>query len=114
MQPWARETASRAWKMGVRIVAATDSTYEAMRSRSVADEVAELVRTGIPPMDAIKAATSGAAECIGVEKRVGTVKPGMTADFIVVDRDPLTDIGSLQDLLVVIHDGKVIVNRLNP
>ena len=114
MQPWAGETAGRAWKMGVRIVAATDSTYDALRSRSVADEVAELVRNGIPPMDSIKAATSGAAECIGVEKRVGTVKPGMNADFIVVDRDPLTNIGSLQDLLVVIHDGKVIVNRLNP
>jgi imidazolonepropionase-like amidohydrolase len=114
MQPRVRETAARAWKIGIRIVAGSDNTYDASRSRGVADEVAELVRIGMPPMDAIKAATAVSAECLGVEKRVGTIKPGMTADFIVVDRDPLTDISSLQDLLVVIHDGKVIVNRLYP
>jgi imidazolonepropionase-like amidohydrolase len=97
-----------------QIVAGSDTTYDASRSRGLADEVAELVRIGMPPMDAIKAATSVSAECIGVEKRVGTIKPGMAADFIVVERDPLSDITSLQDLLLVIHDGKVIVNRLNP
>ena len=68
----------------------------------------------MPPLDAIKAATSVSAECLGVEKRTGTIKPGMTADFIAVDSNPLADISALQDLVLVIHDGKVIVNRLYP
>ncbi len=113
MQPRARDTAGRAWKMGVKIVAGTDNSYEATgRGYNMADEVAELVRAGMPPMDAIKAATSVSAECLGVEKRAGTIRPGMSADFIAVDRDPIADIVALQDLVLVVHDGKVIVNRL--
>lgn len=113
MQPRARDTAGRAWKMGVKVVAGTDNSYEATgRGYNMADEVAELVRAGMPPMDAIKAATSVSAECLGVEKRAGSIRPGMTADFIAVDRDPLASIEALQDLVLVVHDGKVIVNRL--
>jgi imidazolonepropionase-like amidohydrolase len=77
-------------------------------------EVAELVRAGMPPLDAIKSATSLSAECLGVERRTGTIKPGMTADLIAVDSNPLADISALQDLVLVIHDGKVMLNRLNP
>jgi imidazolonepropionase-like amidohydrolase len=115
MLPRARDTAGRAWKMGIKIVAGTDAGYgETGLGRNVADEVAELVRASMPPMEAIKAGTSVSAECLGVGKRTGTIKPGMTADFIAVDRDPVTDIAALQDLVLVIHDGKVILNRLNP
>ncbi len=115
MQPRARKTAARAWKMGIKIVAGTDAGYgETGLGRNMADEVAELVRVGMPPLDAIKAATSVSAECVGVEKRTGTIKPGMTADFIAVDGNPLADISALQDLVLVIHDGKVVVNHLYP
>jgi imidazolonepropionase-like amidohydrolase len=115
MQPRARNTAARAWKMGIKIVAGTDTSYEATGlGLNMADEVAELVRAGMPPLEAIKAATSVSAECLGVEKRTGTIKPGMTADFIAVDSNPLADISALQDLVLVIHDGKVVVNRLYP
>ena len=115
MQPRARDTAARAWKMGVKIVAGTDTTYDKSGlGLGMADEIAELVRAGMPPMEAIKAGTSGSAECLGVGKRTGAIKPGMTADFIAVDRDPVADIAALQDLVLVVHDGKVILNRLNP
>jgi imidazolonepropionase-like amidohydrolase len=99
--------------MGIKIVAGTDGTYEGS-SLGVADEVAELVRSGMPSMEAIKAGTSVSAECLGIGKRAGTIKPGMTADFVAVDGDPVADIAALQDLVLVIHDGKVVVNRLNP
>lgn len=115
MQPRARDTAARAWKMGVKIVAGTDSSYQATGlGLGMADEIAELVRAGMRPMEAIKAGTSVSAECLGVEKRVGTIKPGMTGDFIAVDSDPVANIAALQDLVLVIHDGKVVVNRLYP
>jgi imidazolonepropionase-like amidohydrolase len=115
MQPSARDTAARAWKMGVKIVAGTDSSYEATGlGLGMADEIAELVRSGMPPMEAIKAGTSISAECLGIEKRTGTIKPGMTADFVAVDGNPVANVEALQDLVLIIHDGKVIVNHLTP
>lgn len=115
MQPRARDTTARAWKMGVKIVAGTDGEYQGTGlGLSMADEVVELVRTGMSPMAAIRAATSVSAACLGVEKSVGKIEPRMTADLIVVDRDPVADVTALQDLVLVIHDGTVVINRLNP
>lgn len=76
------------------------------------DEIIELTKIGMPLMDAIKAGTSVAAECFGIEKRTGAIKRGLEADLIAVERDPLTDIRNLQDVLLVVNNGKVVVNRL--
>jgi imidazolonepropionase-like amidohydrolase len=111
----ARDAAGRAWKMGVKIVAGTDSGYEETGlGLNMADEIGELVRAGMPPLEAIKAGTSVSAECLGADNRVGAIKPGMIADFVVVDSNPLANISALQDLVLVIHDGKIAVNHLNP
>ena len=113
MQPRAREAAARAVKAGVRIVAGTDMTSDRL-TPSVADELAELVTAGLTPMEAIRAATSVAAECLGVEEHVGAIKPGLAADFVAVVRDPLADVAALRSLVLIVHDGKVVLNRLNP
>ncbi|ARP83498.1 hypothetical protein CAL12_23525 [Bordetella genomosp. 8] len=52
---------------------------------------------GMRPMDAIVAATANNARALGWEDRVGTLAPGRWADFLVVDGDPLTNIGILAD-----------------
>ena len=112
MLPRVREVTAHAWKMGVKIVAGTDTGYGPSSNRRIPHEVAELVQIGMPPMEAIKAATSVAAGCLGVEKRTGSVRPGLEADLIAIERDPLADITALQDVLLVINNGKVMVNRL--
>ncbi len=112
MQPRARDAAARAVKAGVRIIAGTDMTSDRL-TPSVADELAELVMAGLTPMQAIRAATSVAAECLGVEAQVGAIKPGLAADFVAVAGDPLADVAALQSLVLIVHDGKVIVNRLS-
>jgi imidazolonepropionase-like amidohydrolase len=112
MLPRIRETTAHAWKMGVKIVAGTDTGYGPSSVRRMPHEVIELVSIGMQPIDAIKSATSVAAECLGVQARTGSIKPGLEADLIVVDRNPLADITSLQDVLVVINNGKVAVNRI--
>ncbi|HJZ67266.1 MAG TPA: amidohydrolase family protein [Blastocatellia bacterium] len=112
MLPRVRETTAHAWKMGVKIVAGTDTGYGPASVRRIPHEIIELVNIGMPPMEAIKSATSVAAACLGVDKRTGSIKPGMEADLIAVDRDPLADISAIQDVILVINNGKVVVNRI--
>jgi imidazolonepropionase-like amidohydrolase len=112
MLPRVRETAAKAWKMGIKLIAGTDTGYGPQSNRRMPHEVIELVGIGMPPMDAIKAATSTSAECMGIEKRTGSIRPGLEADFIAIERDPLADIRNLQDVILVINNGKIIVNRL--
>lgn len=68
---------------------------------------------GMAPMDAIKAATSVAAECLMISARTGSVKPGLEADLIAVDADPLADVNALRDVILVVNNGKVAMNRLS-
>lgn len=113
MLPIGREMTARAWKMGIKIVAGTDTTYFDKNNRSLADEIIELAGAGLPPMDAIKAGTSVSAEELGVDKRTGSIRQGYEADFVVVDRSPLEDIRHIGDVLMVINNGRIAVNRLN-
>jgi imidazolonepropionase-like amidohydrolase len=112
MLPRIREVTAHAWKMGVKIVAGTDTGYGPASSRRIPHEVMELVGIGMPPMDAIKSATSISADCLGVGTRTGSLRPGMEADLVVIDRDPLADISALQDALAVVNNGRVVVNRI--
>ena len=76
-----------------------------------AKELEYLVGLGIRPMDALRSATSTAARAIRRGERFGSVKPGMEADVIVVDGDPLKDITVLQKLEninMVFQDGEMV------
>jgi len=64
-------------------------------------------------MEAIQAATRVAAELAGIEDRTGSIQQGLEADLIVVDRNPLENILSLQDVLMVVNNGKVVLDRLS-
>ncbi len=112
MLPRLRETAAKAWRLGIRLIAGTDTGYGPQSNRRMPHEVIELVTIGMPPLAAIKAATSVSAACLGIEKRTGSIRPGMEADLVAVERDPLADIKNLQDVILVINNGKVVVNRL--
>jgi imidazolonepropionase-like amidohydrolase len=114
MLPSVRNATALASKMGVTVVAGSDMRYDASSTRTVAHEVAELIGAGVPPMGAIKAATSGAAQCLGVGGRTGSIRTGLQADLIAFDRDPLQDAGALRHPLLVINDGRVALDRLAP
>jgi len=113
MLPVARAMTALAWKMGVKIVAGTDTGYLPRSNRRMADEIVALAGVGIPPMEAIKAGTSVSAECLGVSNRTGSIRPGYEADFVVVDRNPLEDIRYIEDVIVVVNNGRVALNRLD-
>jgi imidazolonepropionase-like amidohydrolase len=112
MLPRVQHASALAWKMGVTVAAGSDMRYATNDTRQVADEVAELVSAGLPIMDAVKAATSIAAKCLELGNSTGAIKPGLAADLVVLERDPLLDVNALRDVVLVVNDGIVVVDRL--
>jgi imidazolonepropionase-like amidohydrolase len=109
----ADEMVAHAWKMGVKIVAGTDTDYGPQANRRMADEIIDLANAGLPPMDAIKAGTSGSAADLGVEKRTGSIRVGYEADLVAVSRNPLEDIRHIGDVILVVNNGRVAMSRLD-
>ena len=112
MLPRLRETVERAHKLGVKIVAGADTGYGPDSVTRIAHEVAAFVEIGLTPLQALQSATSVAAELLGLEKRTGAIEAGLEADLVIVERNPLQQISTLQDPLLVISNGRVAVNRL--
>ena len=73
-----------------------------------AKQFAVMVRFGMPPMEAIRAATANAAEALGRTADVGAIETGRYGDIVAVDGDPLSDISALEDVEVVIKGGEVV------
>ena len=113
MLPRVREVVAHAMQKGVKIVAATDTAYRPESTLRLSHELEELVRSGLSPMAAIRAATTTAAELLGIEKRTGAIRAGLEADLIAVDRNPLDSIVYLQDVLLVVNNGKIVLNRIS-
>jgi imidazolonepropionase-like amidohydrolase len=70
----------------------------------------EVMVTGakLTPLQAITAATRGAAHAIGVDEARGTVAPGKVADLLIVDADPSVDIRNTRRIRYVIKDGRIV------
>ncbi|MDX1493712.1 MAG: amidohydrolase family protein, partial [Longimicrobiales bacterium] len=111
MLPRVQQMAANAHRLGVKIVAATDTGYGPNSTTTLAHELLELVTVGLTPTEAMRTATINAAELFGIQDRVGRVEPGLEADLIVVEHNPLMQIGTVQDVLMVVSDGEVIVQR---
>jgi enamidase len=98
---------------GVRIAAGTDSGAPGVViGRALHKELEVMVEAGMSPMDAIVAATRNAAVNVGRGGELGTIEEGRLADIIVVSGDPLEDIRHTRGVVMVIRDGRVLVNKL--
>ena len=99
------DMARRAHEGGVRIAFGTDSGVSAHGDN--AQEFALLVRAGLTPLEAIQAATVGAAEHLRISSEAGKIAPGMPADIVAVSGDPLTDVTELERMKFVMKGGVV-------
>jgi imidazolonepropionase-like amidohydrolase len=108
MVPRIRETTAHAIKLGLRIAAGTDTDYGPTSNFRMGNEVMELVAAGLSPMAAIRTATSGSADCLGIGQRTGRLQAGFEADLIVVERDPRIHLASLLDVLLVVNNGRQV------
>lgn len=93
---------------GIKLGAGVDPTPGTLAFADVAAEVATMVAWGCPPARAIRAATGVAAEALGEEDRLGRLAPGLLADVIAVDGDPLADVVALARVALVIKDGEAV------
>jgi imidazolonepropionase-like amidohydrolase len=91
---------------GVRLLLGTDSgTPINYHTDSARQQMQLFVRAGIPAMKVLTIATKDSAEYLGMTQRLGTIEPGKLADIIVVDGNPLVDMGALQHVVVVVKEG---------
>jgi imidazolonepropionase-like amidohydrolase len=90
-----RESFKRALKRNIPIVTGTDAGTPFNHHAAFAVELELMVKLGMSAEHALRAATSGAAEALGLSNEVGTLSAGKSADLIAVDGDPRKDIRAL-------------------
>jgi imidazolonepropionase-like amidohydrolase len=104
------ETAKRALKAGVRFAMGSDAVYTMFGQNT--RELAWFVKAGMTPEQALKTATVNGAELLGMEKDLGSAKPGRFADLVAMDGDPLADITvAIEKVRGVMKGGVVVVRK---
>ena len=94
---------------GVLVTVGTDANNPwTAPGASYARELELLVAAGIPPLQVLRLATHNGAEALGILDRVGTIAVGKRADLVLLDADPLADIGNTRRIAMVISNGRVV------
>jgi imidazolonepropionase-like amidohydrolase len=106
-----RESFARAVRAGVKMAFGTDAGVYPHGDN--AKQFFYMVKFGMTPAQAIRAATSSAADLIGRARDVGTVEPGKYADLIAVTADPLQDVRALENVGFVMKGGVVVKDGIN-
>lgn len=112
MVPRLEQTIRDAHRLGVRFATGADNYYDDQSINRVSLEVWHLVRLGLSPFEALQAATVSSAELLGLGDRTGRIAPGYEADLILLPGNPLEDVMALQDVLLVVSNGKVALRRI--
>lgn len=96
-------------RKGLKLIMGTDAGAGA-HGRNAEEPIYRVQQAGQSPMDAIVATTSLNASALGMADTIGSIAPGMEADLVVVDGDPLKDITALRRVVFVMKAGKVYRN----
>ncbi len=100
------------YKKGGKIVAGSDTPNPfVIPGFSLHQEIQKMVRIGIPSIDALKAATSVAAELLR-RKDIGVIKEGYVADIILLKGNPINDISQLDNIQTVMKNGEIVYQAL--
>ena len=103
--PQIQSTFAKAYKAGVKIAFGTDAGVYKHGLNWL--EFGYMIEAGMPPMEAIKAATIKAAELLGEKDRLGSIETGKLADIVAVNGDPLKDPKAFEKVVFVMKDGVI-------
>lgn len=104
------ETARKAHKAGVKFAMGSDAIYTMFGENT--RELGWFVKTGMTPEQALRTATTNAAELLGKEKELGAVAPGYFADLVAVEGDPLSDVNvAINNVRWVMKAGAVVADK---
>ncbi len=101
-----RAAVAQAVKVGVPIALGTDAGGGAARHGRIARELELMVECGLSPVAALQAGTSAAAGLIGDRELRGTIQVGKAADLLLLDGNPLDDLGALRRIAAVFQSGR--------
>jgi len=100
------EWTARFREMGGKVVTGTDMSFGGIMIHT---EFRNQLRAGFTPLEILTAATGTSAKALRIDDRVGTVQAGKLADALVLNRDPLKDIGALRDIRHVFKGGQEVL-----
>ena len=112
MMPMAEKVFKKAHALGVKIATGADNNYTSNSTSRISLECEHYVRMGMSNFEAIQAATVVSAELLGIQDKTGRIQAGFEADLVIVPGNPLEDIRSLQDALIVMSNGHLALKRL--
>jgi imidazolonepropionase-like amidohydrolase len=93
---------------GVRLTAGSDAGWRFTRFDNYARELEEMVSAGLTPLEVIHAATGAASQATGCQEDFGTLRPGLSADLLLVDGDVSESLGHLTALRRVYVEGELL------
>ncbi|HKZ07885.1 MAG TPA: amidohydrolase family protein [Methylomirabilota bacterium] len=96
-------------RVGVPIAAGSDAGTPLNRHGDYVSELELMVKYGLSPLEAIRAATSVAAEALGLGAETGRIAPGFVADLLAVAGNPAERVGALADVRMVLARGRAVV-----
>jgi imidazolonepropionase-like amidohydrolase len=106
-----RRAIAMARRLGVPVVAGADTGYDEGET-TVIDEIIELASAGLPNLEAIRSATTVAADCLKISAAKGAVKRGLDADLVAYTDNPVKNLTALRSPVLIINGGKVFLNKL--
>jgi imidazolonepropionase-like amidohydrolase len=104
-------------QLGVPIAFGSDEYYDfsgRTRGQVSLEPLVSYVRSGMSPLQILQAATCNAAQLLGLEKEIGTLEAGKTADVVAVPGNPLSNPLLLQRISFVMKDGDIVRNDMEP
>jgi len=97
------------WDAGITVVMGSDAgNIGTLHGPAVFREMQMMVEAGLTPLEVLRSATTNGAVAMGLAGQIGAIAPGMLADLVVLDADPLADVGNASQIWLVLKGGAII------